>query len=222
MKALRKSYRLVLTLGTAVLLMSAIVPDRNTYTLDKEYTVWFKGTSNLHDWDEKVGSVSGAAVTNANRDGSIDLNEVSIIMAVRSIKSDMGAVMNSNTYKALKADLYPEISFRLRTPVKGIQPGPASKTISASGDLTIAGVTKSVDMQVTVYMKESGKIAFEGSQSVKMSDFGIDPPTALFGTLKTGNEITISFKISFSSAPETSGNNNGFPRTLNFKLETLN
>ena len=67
-------------------------------------------------------------------------------------------------------------------------------TIAAKGSLNIAGVTRPVDMMVKVLIRGNRKLIFEGSQTIKMSDFDIAPPTALFGTLKTGNEVAINFK----------------------------
>ena len=118
-------------------------------------------------------------------------------MEVRSIKSDMGAIMNSNTYKALKADSNPQIIFSLTSPVKSLQVISNGKMISAKGNLTIAGVVKAIDIQVKISMPKHGKLIFEGSQIIQMTDYGIKPPVALFGTLKTGNEITIHFTTNF-------------------------
>jgi len=39
---------------------------------------------------------------------------------------------------------------------------------------------------------------FEGKQMIKMTDFGVKPPSALFGTLKAGTDITIYFKTVFT------------------------
>jgi polyisoprenoid-binding protein YceI len=66
-----------------------------------------------------------------------------------------------------------------------------------NGNLTIAGVTRFVEMKAKVNMVGKGKLIFEGSQPIAMSDYGISAPTAIFGTLKTGNNITINFKVSF-------------------------
>jgi polyisoprenoid-binding protein YceI len=188
---------LLLSMFAVLIINTALT--QNGYTLTNDYTVTIRGTSNLHAWDENVKIVSGDGNVNWNKDGSFDLNAVSIKMSVHSIKSDMGAVMNNNTYKALKADTYPEIIFKLTVPIKSIQSKPDQNSISAKGTLTIAGVTKTVDMKVKVFMQEQNKLTFEGSQSIKMTDFGIDPPTALFGTLKTGDEITIYFKTNFTT-----------------------
>jgi polyisoprenoid-binding protein YceI len=184
-------------LFAACILFISATAAKNTYTLSKDYTVTINGTSNLHSWDEKVTTVSGNGAVNWDN-GSFELVAVNIKMDVHSIQSDMGSAMNNKTYKALKADANPEIIFALNVPVKAIQTSANEKTVTAKGNLTIAGITKTVDMTVKISMQEKGKFAVEGSQAIKMSDYNIDPPTALFGTLKTGNEITINFETNFT------------------------
>ena len=192
-----KSIKYIFLFAVNMLFTNATVSTKESYTLAKDYSVTIHGTSNLHAWDEKVETVSGDGIINRNTDGSFDLTTLHIKMNVHSIKSDMGSIMNNNTYKALKADANPDISFALINPIASIQPTSTGKTLSAKGTLTIAGVSNPVDMQVKISMQEKGKLAFEGSQTIKMTDYNINPPTALFGTLKTGNEITIRFKTNF-------------------------
>jgi polyisoprenoid-binding protein YceI len=168
----------------------------NTYTLSKGYTVSIHGTSNLHDWDENVVTVTGDGSVDWNGDASFDLDALNIKMDVHSIKSTEGSMMDKNTYKALKADDHPEITFALITPVKAILVG--SHTIAAKINLTIAGVTKAIDMSVTSVAAAHGNIAFEGTKTIKMTDYGVKPPVALLGTMRTGDDITIHFKTVFS------------------------
>ena len=100
--------------------------------------------------------------------------------------------MDKNTYKALKADDHPEITFVLTTPVKAIPAG--VHAIAAKINLTIAGVTRAIDMSVTATSQAHGNIEFEGSKAIKMTDYGVKPPVALLGTMRTRDEITIHFK----------------------------
>jgi polyisoprenoid-binding protein YceI len=186
-------------LAGAVLLMIAATPAQETYLLAKNYAVTINGTSNLHSWNEKVETVTGTGSIISNSDGSFDIDAMNLKMVVHSIKSDMGPAMNSNTYKALKADANPDITFALGAPLKAIKAGATAASISAKCNLTIAGVTKAVDMKVKISMPAKGTMQFEGSQTIKMTDYGVTPPVALFGTLTTGDEITISFKTSFSA-----------------------
>ena len=192
-----KLVKAILLIVITIVFVSATSDNQNKYILVNDHTVTIRGTSNLHSWNEKVQIVSGNGTVTQNKDGSFDLDAISIRMQVHSIKSDEGSIMDNKTYSALKADSYPEIIFTLTTPVKSISSS-AEKIISAKGNLTIAGVTKSVEMQVKSWMKEQGKLTFQGAQIIKMSDYNINPPTALFGTLKTGNELTIDFKTNFT------------------------
>jgi len=191
-----KLFKNFLLVAMIITLASADTAVKNTYILSKTYTVGIHGTSNLHDWDESVGTVTGDGAIDWNSDGSFDLTAMNIKMEVHSIKSTEGSIMNNNTYKALKADSNPQITFALTSPVKSIPSG--AHVIAAKINLTIAGVTKAIDMSVSANAQAHGDITFEGSKTIKMTDYGIKPPVALFGTLKTGDDITIKFKTVFT------------------------
>jgi polyisoprenoid-binding protein YceI len=193
-----KPFKILLPVAISVLFISASNPASNRYLLAKGYTITILGTSNIHDWNETVGTVFGEGSVTWNTDGSFNLNAVNLTMEVPSIKSDMGSTMNNNTYKALKSDKYPEIIFTLTAPVTSIKGGPTATSISAKGTLFIAGIKRSITMLIKVSAPNHGELTFEGSQTVKMTDYGISPPTALLGTMKTGDEITINFKTSFT------------------------
>jgi polyisoprenoid-binding protein YceI len=177
----------------APMLVFASASASTIYTIAKDFSITIKGTSNLHDWTETVEKATGTVSINWNSDGTFDLEGVSIRIDVHSIKSDHNA-MDKNTYEALKADSYPTITFVLTTPVKNIPAKPTKTTIHVKGNLTIAGVTKSVDVALVVLSPGNRRLQFEGSQNVKMPDYNIDPPTSMLGALRTGNEVTIEFK----------------------------
>lgn len=193
-----RSYKKILLAASALILMSADTPVKNTYTLAKGYAVSIHGTSNLHDWDENVMTVSGESIVTWNSNTSFDLVGMNIKMAVRSIKSTEGSMMNNNTYKALKADDHPEIVFELAAQLPNIPVDTKGKVVEAKVNLFIAGVTKAIDMSVTVTAVAHGNISFEGSKTIKMTDYGVKPPVAMLGTMKTGDAITIHFKTVFA------------------------
>jgi len=190
-----KSLIKIVVVAIGLFSISATTIVENKYILSKSYLVTILGTSNLHSWNESVQSVTGSCNINWNQDGSFNLEKLYMSMEVNSIKSTEGGIMDRNTYKALKADNYPEIIFSLASPIKAEA---SANSISAQGFLTIAGVTKPITMQVKIVMQGQGNLMFEGAQTIKMTDYGITPPTALFGTLKTGDVITINFKTSFT------------------------
>lgn len=170
----------------------------DNYVLDKNYNVTIHGTSNHDDWDETVGKVTGSGSIDVNSDETFDLNSLKIIMNVHSITSK-SSVMNNKTYTALKADAHPDIIFTLTSPLKSVKAASGESTVSAKGNLSIAGVKKTITIKAKVSMPKLGTLLFEGSQSIKMTDFGISPPTALLGMMKTCDEITLHFKTSFTN-----------------------
>ena len=197
MRKKTRQFKNYILMTIAVIFISAAAFIKNTYTLANDYTITIHGTSNLHDWEEKVELVSGDGEVIWNTDKSFDLNKINIRLNVKSIKSTEGSIMDHNTYKALKADVHPEIVFTLTNPIKAINLESHEKLFSVKGNLTIAGIIKPIDMQVNLFMEEHRKMTFEGSKTIKMADYGIEPPTALLGTLKTGDEVTIHFKTNF-------------------------
>jgi polyisoprenoid-binding protein YceI len=70
-----------------------------------------------------------------------------------------------------------------------------SFTVKSVGTLTIAGTEKTVNMDVTASKLPDGSIRAEGELPLLMTDFGVKPPTAMFGTLRTDNKITVKFSL---------------------------
>ena len=64
--------------------------------------------------------------------------------------------------------------------------------VRTTGDLTINGTTHTIQMNVRGKATDSG-FRFTGQHALKMTDFGISPPTAMLGALKTGDQVTVHF-----------------------------
>jgi polyisoprenoid-binding protein YceI len=187
----------LLFLVPVAFLVSADRPEKDAYILSRNYEVTIDGTSNLRDWQEKVGDVTGDMRAVVNEDGSVDLNSIRIRMKVLSIKSDMGRVMDNKTYEALKAVAYPEILFTVSVPMRLVQVRDCQTAIQVKGELALAGICKPVTMLVKTFEIRQGNLSFEGSQCIKISDYGVKPPSALFGAMRAGPEITIRFNTNF-------------------------
>lgn len=99
-------------------------------------------------------------------------------------------------YKALKSDTHPKITFLLTNPVQ-ISKAPAK--LSATGDIDIAGVTHPMTFILDLTYADN-TFHLTGSQPLKLSDFEIEPPTAMFGQIETGDEIEIALDLSFKES----------------------
>lgn len=156
------------------------------------------GTSTLHDWTANVTKASGKAIFSINEENLTAVREMKITMQAGSIKSDKGAMMDKNIYRAMKADKYPEISFSLEK-IRSITANGMNSKLSADGKLTIAGTTKSISLVVTGKTINSQSLAFSGSYELKMTDYKVEPPVLMLGTLKTGDLVAINFELTFST-----------------------
>ena len=153
-----------------------------------------KGSSNLHDWESSAKEVRarGSIILEANTLKSIP--SFSVEVPVKSIKSAKGSIMDGKTYDALKADQYPNITYTLEK-VTGLNKKGENYDLYASGSLSMAGASNKIDLYVKVKVNADGSLTFSGSKKLKMTDYKIDPPKALFGTLTTGNDVEIVFQV---------------------------
>ena len=122
------------------------------------------------------------------------LRKVQVKVPVRNLKCGHGG-MDNNLYKALKADDTAEISYIMAT--FDVVPGAVtdSFTVKTVGALTVAGTERTVNMDVTASRLADGSVRAEGALPLLMTDFGVKPPRALLGTLRTDNKITVKFSL---------------------------
>ena len=70
---------------------------------------------------------------------------------------------------------------------------PTSFAASTNGTLSIAGETKPIEMKISAERLADGQAVARGEQTLLLTDFGIQPPSFMFGALKVGNEIKVKF-----------------------------
>ncbi len=162
--------------------------------------LWIDGTSNLHSWSCKATTldasvdVDKAAIAQFGATAPKTLKRVEVKIPVKSLKCDHGG-MDGNVYKALKVDGSPEISYILGTFEAAPGESKDAFTLHTIGKLAIAGKVNEVTMDVIATRMPDGSVKAIGSIPVKMTDFGIQPPTAIFGRLKTGDEVKVNFEL---------------------------
>ncbi|NNM10248.1 MAG: YceI family protein [Flavobacteriaceae bacterium] len=153
-----------------------------------------QGTSSLHDWEMISNACNGKLEYN-DGDNSINLEHINIKVGVTTLKSGK-RIMDKKCYNALKHENYPNIIYRFKKINSISKNGNSKFKASLNGSLDIAGVVKPVNIDVDIELKD-GILNIKGSKPMKMTDYDVEPPTALLGTLKTGNDITIVFNLNF-------------------------
>lgn len=156
---------------------------QDSYVLDKQKSVLtVSGTSTLHDWE----------VTANVFDGDLSLldavpQQLNLTVEAKEIKSERGATMDKKMYNALKVEEHPQISFVLESAQGNL----------FKGKLTIAGTTKEVEI-TSEGTTLAGSYELKGAKEILLADFGIEPPTAMFGQIVVGEAVTISFDFFFN------------------------
>ncbi len=147
------------------------------------------GTSNLHDWETICTEVQISGKVQMENGALTGVDQLTVRVPVSKIKSEKGKTMDGKTHESLKSNKNPHITFNAsRVQVNG-------QDVTATGPLSIAGQTRTVTVKGKWRAISANEIEVKGSHAMKMTDFGISPPTALLGTMKTGDGITLQFTV---------------------------
>jgi polyisoprenoid-binding protein YceI len=165
----------------------------------KSFKMAVSGTSTLHNWESPVTKVTAKADMGADATALQTIKSLVVDIEAKSIKSTKGKVMDTKTWETLKADQHPKISYKL-TKIESLTKTGAEYKIKTTGNLTIAGVTKSVPMEVKGKVLANGDLEFSGSRMIVLADYQMEQPTAMMGTVKVGKEVTVTFSVVMSSA----------------------
>ena len=160
------------------------------------------GTSTVHDWESDVTEVNMEGKFVFEGEQLSEIQSLSVSIPVEKIISGRGEIMDNKTYKALKSETNPNILFTL-SKVNSMQATAEGLTIEATGILNLGGFEKEINLTVSGVLQEDGLLEFSGTKDLKMTDFEITPPSAMFGAIKTGDAITIKYKVKLSQTSKS-------------------
>ena len=192
----KKAFIHIIGLVAVVFLFSTGLQAQEEYQLDKNnFTLKIEGTSNAHDWDMKAEDVSGELSAKVQNSLIENFNDADIQISVEKLESGK-RIMNNKTYEALESEDHPKIKFQLKS-VEDLYSAGSSFSGKAKGVLTIAGNSKTVSIPFSGKVNGNDQFSVSGDYSLKMTEYDIDPPKAMFGSLKTGDEVTIKYDFVF-------------------------
>lgn len=165
----------------------------------KESTLVIRGTTNVNEFKcvldetDDVSSFSNYSLT----DSSILLDNAILTFHVDNFDCGNKAI-TKDFRKALGSRDFPKIMFEIRriyiTNEERLQ---EKSTVKSEVSITIAGVRKDLRMNLQRFLLEDSQIRYSGEKSLLMSDFGVNPPQALWGVIKARDDIDVSFMIVF-------------------------
>lgn len=192
---------IILAMMNFLVAIPAIAQDNVQLSISSNTDLSFEGTSNVHDWSSEVTEITGRgafnkAIFNGSNVPGNPVADVMITIPVKEIESGKNK-MNDIMYDALKAEDHPTIEYKL-IGSKLISETGNEFTLETQGYLTVAGVKKQVGLQIKGKKIDDDTLQFTGSKKLKMTDFDVDPPKALFGAIKSGNEVVVHLTAIFS------------------------
>lgn len=155
------------------------------------------GTSTMHDWD-MMGTfhIDGKFKMMEGTNKLVSLSGLNFTLPVENLKSEKKK-LNETAYKALKSEQHKEILFKMSSATVTEVQANRYKVV-ALGNLTIAGVTKPITLEVLWIVNADQTITCAGVQKLKMTDYNVEPPSFL-GFMKTGDDISLDFTFQIKS-----------------------
>ena len=161
--------------------------------------LWVEGTSSVRDWKCDATTIE-ATVTGAGAAASASAKEVGaaakhalLTIPVAQLDCHNGT-MNEHMRKALKANDNKTIQYRIAT--WELTPrSDDSASVKTSGTLVMAGAEKPITVDLVAKRGAAGSWALTGSRTLQMTEWGIKPPSLMFGTMKVRDPVTIRFQL---------------------------
>ena len=165
-------------------------------------TLELKGKSTMHDYETRatrmdlaveLGTLPAGSSTLARLAAPGAVKSLVLTIPVQALRSQKEA-LDKNLYKALNASAHPSITFRMTALPKVAQLAGGAIDVTAEGELEVAGQRRPIDLAVRATPTPEGLVV-EGRESLLMTDYGVKPPSMMLGTLKTRDQVDISFRL---------------------------
>lgn len=162
------------------------------YVLGEEQELFILGTSTMHNWEMVTTSAKGEGFFTIENGQLTSVRDFKVYFKGEDLESGRG-IMDRNTRRALDVEHNPLIVFVL---TEYSQNEDGSELVW--GDFTAAGETRKMKFNVISELKDA-RLHITGETSFKLTDFDIEPPVALAGTLRTGDAVSLEFTLVFEA-----------------------
>ena len=170
--------------------------------LEDQSRLWIEGITNINSYQCNADTIAGfGRLEEPQRTNEIIESHESVVIDVKIpvYELDCGKkAMNKDMYEALKAGSHPQIHYQLKESdfiENIIDDGEEWMKIMSTGIIKVAGVEKEISIPVLGKVLDNNRFHVKGEKELLMSEFDIEPPTALLGLIKAKENITIKFDV---------------------------
>jgi hypothetical protein len=169
------------------------------------------GDSTLHKWTVKGRQIDGTIDFHVDVPSSASAQQiVDAIVAdprvaatasvpvttLRSTKNDRG--MDNKMYGALNRKSHPKLYYELTEVTAVRRESPTRFAIDTKGNLTVAGTSCVLSTPMNVELTSDRTLVVTAKFGTQMTDFGVKPPEALGGMVKSHNKVVVTVRWSVS------------------------
>lgn len=197
-------------------------PEPLAYTFkDTSGVVRLEGSSTVTDWSCESSTIEGfvtlpireqllpsveKSLRNGNRkqlqeivgNGLYGRPRGLLWFPVESFQCD-NARMTRDMHQALKGERFPTIFFQYNRLLSVDFVENADTTpklnVGVSGGMALAGTANGVRIETTIDPKSRDRFRLSGQFELRMTEYNIDPPTALMGLVRVRDRVTVDYKI---------------------------
>jgi polyisoprenoid-binding protein YceI len=168
--------------------------------LDPSSELTVEGTSSMHAWHCRTNKLNAYVDVDPGYNKDLTkvarpISAVKVNIVVKTLTCG-NSQMDRNMYSTLKADENQLIKYTLTDyDLLNGSVSPSSFTARTNGTLVIAGQEKPIAMKISAERTSDGEAVADGEQTLLLTDFGITPPSFMFGALKVGNEVKVKFTL---------------------------
>lgn len=198
------------------------------YVLSEASELWLSGTSTVNSFEcEAETLLFDHDVDHFIEGNGFSVPGVSLVVPVRDLDCS-NRRMNRDLQDALHADEFPEIRldvFRmdLLPEAAADREQPDVPQVAFHGRMTLAGVSRDITILLSGWLDQFQRLHGKGTLDVKMTDFGVEPPTALFGLVKAHDDISIRFHLMANPEGGETGalsTSNGLPSSFSMDSDS--
>ena len=167
------------------------------------------GDSSLHKWTVKGGQIDGTVDFQVDVPQGASAQQIvdavvanprvvaSASLPARTLKSTKNdRTMDNKMYGALNTKNHPTLSYEL-TEVRSVRrESPTRFAFESTGNLTVAGATRVLSTPMTVELTSDRTMMITARFGTLMTDFGVKPPEALGGMVKSHNKVVVTVRWS--------------------------
>jgi len=196
----------IVTCVAVVLLIttSALAEQTLVYKSAKGSTIRLDGTSTAHRWTVNGRQLDGTIAFRLDLPAGASSEQIKqalvtnpkataqVAIPSRTLKGE-NKEMDKKMYEVLKTKEHPQIDYNL-IDVRVLGDDDSSATsfqLQTTGELTIAGTTRTLDMPMTIEVLDAQHLKISARLAIKMSDYNVERPTTLGGLINAGDKVEV-------------------------------